>query len=148
MDRAISTVIMRVFLLMLLSVTVATVSAAVEPPGRDEVPSAVVRAYLQALLDGRYDQTYDYLSCRRRDGLSREDWVKQLKRQAVKPRSAILYMRVNPAIVRGEEATVVTSFHLKTPEGTKVTRETYDLVREEGGWRIDGIKVFDAPTDK
>jgi hypothetical protein len=133
---------------MLLSVTVTTVAVAVEHPGPHEVPSAVVRAYLEALLDGNYDQTYDYLSSKRRNGMSRADWVTQLKSQAVKPRSTILYMRINPAIVRGEEATVVTSFRLKTPEGTKVTRETYDLVREAGGWRIDGIKVFDAPTEQ
>ncbi len=147
--RVFPTVIVRAFLSMLLSVTVTTVAVAVEHPGpQHEVPSAVVRAYLQALLDGKYGQTYDYLSSRRRNGMSREDWVEQLKDRAVKPRSKILYMRINPAIVRGTEATVVTSFRLKTPDGTKVTRETYDLVREEGGWRIDGIKVFDAPTDK
>lgn len=141
-------VIIRAFFSMLLSVTVTTVAVAVEHPGQHEVPSAVVRAYIEALLDGNYDQTYDYLSSERRDGMSRAEWVKQLKSQAVKPRSTILYMRVNPAIVRGEEATVVTSFRLKTPEGTKVTRETYDLVREAGGWRIDGIKVFDAPIEQ
>lgn len=138
---------MRAFLPILLSLMVTTVVAAAEHPGQHEVPSAVVRAYLQALLDGKYDQTYDYLSVRQRDGMSREDWVNELKRQAITPRADILYMRVNPAIVRGDEATVVTSFRLKTPDGTKVTRETYDLVREEGAWRIDGIKVFDAPTE-
>lgn len=148
MARVNLAVMMRTFFAMLLCVTVTTVAAAVEQPGRHEVPSAVVRAYLQALLDGRYDQTYDYLSARRRDGMSREDWVAQLKRQAVKPRSKVLYMRINPAMVRGDEATVVTSFRVKTPEGTNVTRETYDLVREEGGWRIDGSKVFKAPTEK
>ena len=139
---------MRAFFSILLGVTVTTVAGAVENPGQHEVPSAVVRAYLQAFLEGNYDQTYDYLSSRRRNGMSRADWVTQLKSQVVKPRPEILYMRINPAIVRGEEATVVTSFRLKTPEGTKVTRETYDLVREKEGWRIDGIKVFDAPTEK
>lgn len=142
----ITTVIMRAFVSILLGATVTTVAVAVAHPGQHEVPSAVVRAYLQALQDGNYDQTYDYLSSRRRDGMSRADWVTQLKSQAVKPPPEILYMRINPAIVRGEEATVVTSFRLKTSEGTKVTRETYDLVREEEGWRIDGIKVFDAPS--
>ncbi len=138
----------RAFFPVLVSIMVASAAAAVEQPARLEVPSAVVRAYLQALLDGNYDQTYDYLSSRRRDGMSRADWVAQLKRQVVRPRSNILHMRVNPAIVRGDEATVVASFQLKTPEGTKVTRETYDLVKEDGEWRIDGIKVFDAPTEK
>jgi hypothetical protein len=79
--------------------------------------------------------------------MSRKDWVEQFRRQAVKLRSKVL-MRVNPAFVRGEEATVVTSFRLKTPKGTKVSRETYDLVREEGRWRIDGSRVFDAPAEK
>ncbi len=140
--------IMRVFLGMLLGATAATTSVAAEQPARHDVPSAVVRAYIQALLDGDYDLTYDYLSSKRRNGMSRKDWVEQLKRQAVKPRSEVVFMRVNPAIVRGEEATVVTSFRLKTRDGSKVSRETYDLVWEEGRWRIDWIQVFDAPPQQ
>lgn len=138
----------RMFVVMLLPVMTATMAVAVERPARHEVPSAVVRAYLQALLEGNYHHTYDYLSSKRRNGMSREDWVEQLKRQAVKPRTEVLFMRVNPAIVRGEEATVVTSFRLKTPDGNKVSRETYDLVWEDGGWRIDWIQVFDAPSQQ
>jgi hypothetical protein len=143
----ISHIVIRAFLIMLLSVTAAAVAVAVEPADRHEAPSAVVRAYLQAVREGNYDQTYNYLSSKRRNGMSRKDWVEQFKRQAVKLRSKVL-MRVNPAFVRGEEATVVTSFRLKTPKGTKVSRETYDLVREEGRWRIDGSRVFDAPAEK
>ena len=126
----------------------AGLSIAVDDPGPNEVPSAVVRAYLQALLDGRYDQTYNYLSSKRQRHMSREDWVMRLKRDSARPRSQVLFMRVNPAIVRGEEATVVTSFRLKTPEGRKVSRETYNLVREGGQWRIDGIEVFHAPSQE
>ncbi|MBW8057431.1 MAG: DUF4878 domain-containing protein [candidate division NC10 bacterium] len=147
MSGRISHIVIRAFLIMLLSVTAAAVAVAVEPADRHEAPSAVVRAYLQAVREGNYDQTYNYLSSKRRNGMSRKDWVEQFRRQAVKLRSKVL-MRVNPAFVRGEEATVVTSFRLKTPKGTKVSRETYDLVREEGRWRIDGSRVFDAPAEK
>jgi hypothetical protein len=42
----------------------------------------------------------------------------------------------------------VISFQLKTSEGKKVSRQTYDLVREEGRWRIDEVKVFDTPIEK
>lgn len=147
MSGRISHIVIRAFLIMLLSVTAAAVAVAVEPADRHEAPSAVVRAYLQAVREGNYDQTYNYLSSKRRNDMSRKDWVEQFKRQAVKLRSKVL-MRVNPAFVRGEEATVVTSFRLKTPKGTKVSRETYDLVREEGRWRIDGSRVFDAPAEK
>lgn len=146
--RMIWSVMGRVVLAIFLSLMTVAVSVAVEDHDRPEVPSAVVRAYLQALLEGRYDQTYNYLSSKRQSHMSREDWVERLKRQDGKPRSHVLLMRVNPAIIRGEEATVVTSFRLKTPEGRKVSRETYNLVRERGGWRIDGIEVFDAPTEK
>ena len=133
---------------MMLGLCVSAVAVTAEQPDRGEVPSAVVRAYLEALLDGRYDQTYEYLSSKQQSDMSQKKWVEQLKRQGVKPRSQVLFMRVSPAIVRGEEATVVTSFRLETPEGRKVSRETYSLVREDGRWRIDGIKVFDAPTEK
>lgn len=138
----------RVVLAMLLGLYASAVSVTAEQPGRREVPSAVVRAYLEALLDGSYDKTYEYLSSKQQSDMSQKDWVAQLKHQGVKPRSQVLFMRVSPAIVRGEEATVVTSFRLETPEGRKVSRETYNLVREQGRWRIDGIKVFEAPTEK
>lgn len=138
----------RVVVAMLLGLYASAVSVAAEQPDRREVPSAVVRAYLEALLDGRYDKTYEYLSSKQQSDTSQKDWVEQLKRQGVKPRSQVLFMRVSPAIIQGEKATVVTSFRLETPEGRKVSRETYNLVREQGRWRIDGIKVFDAPTEK
>jgi hypothetical protein len=54
-------------------------------------------------------------------------------------------MRVHPAILKGDEATVVASFRIQTPNGRKVARETYSLVRENRRWRIDGIKVYEVP---
>jgi hypothetical protein len=136
------------FLVILLCVLAPDVSVAVERAGPEAVPTAVVRAYLQAMVDGDYNEAYSYLSSKWHNGRSRKDWVEQLGRHDIRPRSEVLFLRVNPAIVRGEEATVVISFHLKTPEGKKVARQTYDLVREEGRWRIDEVKVFDAPLEK
>jgi len=140
--------ILQAFLVILLSVLAPHISVAVERAGREAVPTAVVRAYLQAIVDGDYNEAYSYLSSKWHNGRSRKDWVEQLGRHDIRPRSEVLFLRVNPAIVRGEEATVVISFHLKTPEGKKVGRQTYDLVREEGRWRIDEVKVFDAPLEK
>ncbi|MGH7371165.1 MAG: hypothetical protein ACREJK_04910, partial [Candidatus Methylomirabilales bacterium] len=136
------------FLVILLGVLAPHIAVGVEQPGREAVPTAVVRAYLQALLDGDYNEAYGHLSSKWHNGRSRKDWVEQLGRHDIRPRSEVLFLRVNPAIVRGEEATVVISFHLKTPEGKKVSRQTYDLVREQGRWRIDEFKVFDAPLEK
>jgi hypothetical protein len=135
-------------LVILLGIFVPNISVAVEQPSREAVPTAVVRAYLQALLDEDYSEAYTYLSSRWRNGNSRKDWVEQLRRQDIRPRSEVLFLRVNPAIVRGDEATVVISFQLKTPDGKKVSRQTYDLVREQGRWRIDEVKIFDAPHEK
>lgn len=140
--------ILQAFLVILLSVLAPHISVAVEQPGREAVPTAVVRAYLQAIVDGDYNEAHSYLSSKWHNGRSRKDWVEQLGRHDIRPRSEVLFLRVNPAIVRGEEATVVISFHLKTPEGKKVSRQTYDLVREDGRWRIDEVKVFDAPLEK
>lgn len=138
----------RALLVIILGMLAPHIAVAVERPGREAVPTAVVRAYFQALLDGDYNAAYGHLSSKWHNGTSREHWVEQLKRQDIRPRSEVLFLRVNPAIVRGEEATVVISFHLKTPEGKKVSRQTYDLVREQGRWRIDEVKVFDAPLEK
>ena len=142
------TAITQAFLAILLSLPAPSMSVAVEQRGRDGVPTAVVRAYFQALLGGNYDEAYDYLSSKWHNGKSRKDWAEQLRRQDIRPRSEVLFLRVSPAMVRGEEATVVISFRLKMPEGKRVSRQTYDLVREQGRWRIDEVKVFDAPLEK
>lgn len=143
----ISGVTNRVALAMLVGLCVSAVAVRAEHPDRGETPSSVVRAYLEALLDGRYEKTYDYLSSRQQSDMSQKDWVEQLQRQGVRSRSQILFMGINPAIIRGDKATVVTNFRLETAEGRKVSRETYSLVREEGRWRIDGMQVFDAPSE-
>jgi len=142
-----SSVTGRVILAVVMGLCAPAVAVTAEQLARRETPSTVVRAYLEALLDGRYDKTYEYLSSKQQTDISLKDWVEQLKRQGARSRSQVLFMGINPAIVRGDEATVVTNFRLETPQGRKVTRETYSLVREEGRWRIDGIKVFDAPTN-
>ena len=142
-----SSVTGRVILAVVMGLCAPAVAVTAEQLARRETPSTVVRAYIEALLDGRYDKTYEYLSSKQQTDISLKDWVEQLKRQGARSRSQVLFMGINPAIVRGDEATVVTNFRLETPQGRKVTRETYSLVREEGRWRIDGIKVFDAPTN-
>ena len=127
----------------LIAVLAAAAPAAVEKP---VPPSTVVRAYLSAVREGEFAKAYDLVTARLQDGLSRDDWAERLEGQvADRGRAKILFMRVHPAIVKGNEATVVASFRLETQSGRKVARETYNLVRENGRWRIDAIKVYEAP---
>ena len=136
---------MRSWLATTLSVVLAAAAptAAVEKP---VPPSTVVRAYLTAVRQGEFAKAYDLVTERLQDGLKRDDWAERLEsRLADRARAKVLFMRVHPAIVKGEEATVVASFRLETPNGRKVARETYNLVRENGRWRIDAIKVYEAP---
>lgn len=121
----------------------AAPAVAVEKP---VPPSSVVRAYLSAVRQGEFTKAYDLVTERLQEGLSRDNWAERLEIQfADRGRAKILFMRVHPAIVKGDEATVVASFRLETPNGRKVARETYNLVRENGRWRIDAIKVYEAP---
>ncbi|MGH7409358.1 MAG: hypothetical protein ACREKF_15305, partial [Candidatus Methylomirabilales bacterium] len=109
-------------------------------------PSTVVREYLSAVQGGDFAKAYDLVTERLRDGLSRDNWAGRLEGQvADRGRAKILFMRVHPAILKGDEATVVASFRLETPNGRKVAKETYNLLRENGRWRIDAIKVYEAP---
>lgn len=118
-------------------------AAAVEKP---VPPSTVVREYLSAVQGGDFAKAYDLVTERLRDGLSRDNWAGRLEGQvADRGRAKILFMRVHPAILKGDEATVVASFRLETPNGRKVAKETYNLLRENGRWRIDTIKVYEAP---
>lgn len=136
---------MRVCLATTLSILLAAAApaAAVEKP---IPPSSVVRAYLSAVRQGEFTKAYDLVTERLQEGLTRDIWAERLEGQlADRGRAKVLFMRVHPAIVKGEEATVVASFRLETPNGRKVARETYTLVRENGRWRIDAIKVYEAP---
>lgn len=132
-----------------LATTLIAVLAAAAPTAAAEKPvppSSVVRAYLSAVRQGELAKAYDMVTERLQEGLSRDNWVERLENQlADRGRAKILFMRVHPAIVKGDEATVVASFRLETPNGRKVARETYNLVRENGRWRIDAIKVYEAP---
>jgi hypothetical protein len=132
-----------------LATTLIAVLAAAAPAAAAEKsvpPSSVVRAYLSAVRQGEFAKAYDMVTERLQEGLSRDHWVERLENQlADRGRAKVLYMRVHPAIVKGDEATVVASFRLETPNGRKVARETYSLVRENGRWRIDAIKVYEAP---
>ncbi|MFQ5839944.1 MAG: hypothetical protein ACE5HK_04405 [Candidatus Methylomirabilales bacterium] len=130
---------------MALATALVGATLAEEGQGKSVPPSAVVRAYLTALTEGDFLKTYDYVSDRLRQGLSRDQWARRLERNAVKARTKVLSMRINPAIMRGGEATVVASFRLETEGRHRVSRETYTLVQGAGGWRIDEIKVFVAP---
>ena len=73
--------------ILLVGVLAPDISVAVEQPGREAVPTAVVRAYLQAILDGDYNEAHGYLSSKWHNGRSRKDWVEQLNRHDIQPRS-------------------------------------------------------------
>jgi len=128
---------------LLAVLTTASPAAAVEKPAP---PETVVRSYLAAVREGEFAKAYDLVTERLQDGLKRDDWAERLEAQvADRGRAKILQMRVHPAILKGDEATVVASFRIQTPNGRKVARETYSLVRENKRWRIDAIKVYEVP---
>ena len=131
-----------------LCAPLVAVLAAASPPAAEKPapPETVVRTYLAAVRDGEFAKAYDLVTERLQDGLKRDEWADRLEAQvADRGRAKILQMRVHPAILKGDEATVVASFRIQTPNGRKVARETYSLVRENRRWRIDGIKVYEVP---
>lgn len=128
---------------LILVLAASAPAVAVEKP---IPPSAVVRAYLAAVREGEFAKAYDLVTERLQEGLTRDAWAERLGGQhADRGRAKVLFMRVHPAIVTGDEATVVASFRLETPNGRKVARETFNLVRENGRWRIDAIRMYEAP---
>lgn len=130
----------------LIAVLAASAPAAAVEKQKPVPPSTVVREYLSAVQGGDFAKAYDLVTERLRDGLNRDNWAGRLEGQvADRGRTKILFMRVHPPILKGDEATVVASFRLETPNGRKVAKETYNLLRENGRWRIDTIKVYEAP---
>jgi hypothetical protein len=125
---------------------VITATAAVA--GADPAPEDVLRSYLGALKDARFEDVYERVSKAMRQGKPKDVWVKEQKAMMAFADVKIFSFTVYPAKVQGETAQVpnILESQDKFINTLGLTEyELYTLVREDGGWRVDQQLLVEPP---
>lgn len=99
-----------------------------------------VKAYLLAMQEHRFGDAYDYVSSTLRAGKDRDTWAKEQKYIVELAEVKIFGFTVYPARVTGDKARVPNLLKSQDKFLNQLgldEHELYDLIKEEGGWRID-----------
>jgi hypothetical protein len=100
-----------------------------------------VRGYLKAMQDHKFSEAYDYVSSNLRAGKSREEWAKEQQYIVEVGEVKIFEFKVYPAELMGQDKARVPNI-LKSQDKYLNQLgldeyELYDLIKEEGQWRVD-----------
>jgi hypothetical protein len=124
-------------------------AAAVVARGTDaRSPEDVLRAYLGAVKDQRFDDAYALTSKAMRQGKTKDAWVKDSKSTMAFADVKIFSFSVYPGKVEGDKALVpnILESQDKFVNTLGLTEhELYTLVREDGGWKIDQQLLVEPP---
>jgi hypothetical protein len=99
-----------------------------------------VKAYLLAMQEHRFGDAYDYVSSTLRAGKDRDTWAKEQKYIVELAEVKIFGFKVYPARVTGDKARVPNLLKSQDKFLNQLgldEHELYDLIKEEGTWRID-----------
>jgi len=103
-------------------------------------PEDVLKRYLQAVKDEKFDQVYDLVSQAMRQGKDKEAYVKEQKAMMAYADVKIFAFTVYPGKVEGDKAQVpnVLESQDRFVNTLGLTEyELYTLVRENGVWKVD-----------
>jgi hypothetical protein len=99
-----------------------------------------VRNYLKAMQDHKFSEAYDFVSTTLRGGKSREEWAKEQQYIVEVGEVKIFDFKVFPAEMVGEKARVPNILKSQDKYLNQLgldEYELYDVIKEEGEWRID-----------
>src|SRR5688572_6692923 len=107
----------------------------------DRTPGDTVKGYLSAMQSGRFNDAYDFVSTTLRAGKDREEWAKEQQYIVQVGEVKIFEFKVFPAEKVGEDKAKVPNI-LKSQDKYLNQLgldeyELYELIKEEGEWRID-----------
>jgi hypothetical protein len=131
--------------LILVGVTLTCGAHALEPAS----PEEVVRRYLGAIKEGRFDAAYDLVSKGMTQGKPREVWAKEQKAGMSWADVKIFDFKVHPGRVEQGKAyvpNVLSSQDRFLNQLGLTEHELYTLVREDGAWKVDS-QIIVAPSD-
>ena len=118
-------------------------------PARAEVtPDQAVTKYLSAMQSHKFAEAYDYVSTGLRGGKNREEWSKEQQYIVQMGEVKIFGFRVFNPVIEGEKAKVPNILKSQDKFLNQLgldEYELYELVREEGAWRIDQQTLVEGP---
>jgi hypothetical protein len=112
----------------------------VRPAIAELTPDQTVTKYLEAMQGQKFEEAYDYVSAGLRGGKSKEEWAKEQQYIAQMGEVKIFGFQVFKPVMEGEKAKVPNILKSQDKFLNQLgldEYELYELVREEGAWRID-----------
>ena len=115
----------------------------------DLTPDKVVGNYLKAMQDQRFSDAYQYVSTTLRAGKSVEEWAKEQQYVMQMGEVKIIEFKVYPAIIGADGVARVPNI-LKSQDKFLNQlgldeHELYELIKENGAWRIDQQTLAEGP---
>lgn len=112
-------------------------------------PDQVVTNYLKAMQEQRFTDAYQYVSKTLRAGKSVEEWAKEQQYVMQMGEVKIIDFKVYPAIISADGVARVPNV-LKSQDKFLNQlgldeHEIYELVKEDGQWRIDQQTLAEGP---
>ena len=112
-------------------------------------PDKVVSSYLKAMQDQRYNDAYQYVSTTLRAGKGVEEWAKEQQYVMQMGEVKIIEFKVYPAIIGADGIARVPNI-LKSQDKFLNQlgldeHELYELIKEDGAWRIDQQTLAEGP---
>ena len=106
----------------------------------ERTPEDTVKGYLSAMQDHRFNEAYDFVASTLRGGKSREEWAKEQQYIVQMGEVKIFGYKVFDAVVAETKAKVPNILKSQDKFLNQLgldEYELYELVKEEGQWRID-----------
>jgi len=128
----------------------APAAPAAAPAAASELtPDKVVAAYLKAMQEQRFADAYQYVSSTLRAGKGVEEWAKEQQYVMQLGEVKIIDYKVYPAIIGADGIARVPNI-LKSQDKFLNQlgldeHELYELIKENGAWRIDQQTLAEGP---
>jgi hypothetical protein len=103
-------------------------------------PEDTVRGYLKAMQENRFSDAYDFVSTTLRRGKNQEEWSKEQQYIVQMGEVKIFGYQVFDAVMVADKARVPNILKSQDKYLNQLgldEHEVYDLIREDGQWRID-----------
>ena len=123
--------------------------AAASAAASELTPDKVVSGYLKAMQDQRFADAYQYVSSTLRAGKSVEEWAKEQQYVMQMGEVKIIEFKVYPAVIGADGIARVPNI-LKSQDKFLNQlgldeHELYELIKENGAWRIDQQTLAEGP---
>lgn len=116
--------------------------------GTELTPDQTVTKYLEAMQGQRFSEAFDYVSNGLRGGKDREAWSKEQQYIVQMGEVKIFGFKVFKPIMEGEKAKVPNILKSQDKFLNQLgldEHEVYELIKEEGTWRIDQQTLVEGP---